>query len=210
MLKTEKFTFNQFAENTYIIFDDENKNAIIIDPGCSNSQEENQLSNFIENKKLNVKYLINTHCHIDHILGNSFVKEKYNPKFLIGKEDEFLLELMHQQAAMFNFKVKKSPMADEYLSEDLILPEFKIKFLKTPGHSPGEFCLNLYEEKICITGDVLFKEGIGRTDLWGGNYNQLIESIETKLLILENEVVILSGHGEFTTIGYEKENNPFL
>jgi glyoxylase-like metal-dependent hydrolase (beta-lactamase superfamily II) len=113
---------------------------------------------------------------------------------------------------MFGVEIKDPPKPDRYLSEVLVftLNQSEISFIFTPGHTPGEFCLYLEKEKILISGDVLFKEGIGRTDLWGGNYATLINSINTKLLILPSNVRVYPGHGEETTIGYEKVHNPFL
>jgi glyoxylase-like metal-dependent hydrolase (beta-lactamase superfamily II) len=212
MIKIEKFIFSPFSENTYLIWDDESKNTIVVDPGCSDREEENILERFIEEKKLSMKYLINTHCHIDHIFGCHFIKEKYYPRFLIPEKDLPLLQHAEKQAEMFGVEIKIPPQPDQYLSEELflILNKSKIEFLFTPGHTPGEFCIYLKAEKILVSGDVLFKESIGRTDLWGGNYDTLISSINTKLLILPEDVKVYPGHGEETTIGHEKYYNPFL
>jgi len=212
MIKLEKFTFNSFSENTYFIWDDETKEAIVVDPGCSDESEENILTEFISANELKLKYLINTHCHIDHIFGCNFIKEKYNPNFLIPEKDLPLLKNAAKQAEMFGIDIKTRSQPDQFITEDLTLKlnQSEIKFLFTPGHTPGEFCIYLNKEKILISGDVLFKESIGRTDLWGGNYDTLISSINTKLLTLPNDVKVFPSHGEETTIGYEKKNNPFL
>jgi len=212
MLKIKIFTFNLFSENTFILWDHETKEAAVIDPGTSSNEEEKILSNFISDEKLIVKYLINTHCHIDHILGCRFVKEKYKPVYFAPENDLPLLDHAQQQALMFNISLEDPPKPDEFISEqlELFLGKIKMNFLFTPGHTPGEFCVYLEKEKICIVGDVLFNESIGRTDLWGGDYNTLIKSIETKLLTLPDNVIIYSGHGDSSTIGYEKQNNPFL
>ena len=212
MLKIKIFTFNLFSENTFVLWDDETKEAAIIDPGTSSVEEEKILSNFISDEIIFVKYLINTHCHIDHILGCKFVKKKYKPVYFAPEKDLPLLEHAQQQALMFNISLDDPPKPDEFITEqlELFLGKVKMNFLFTPGHTPGEFCIYFEEEKICIVGDVLFKESIGRTDLWGGDYNTLLKSIETKLLTLPDDVVIYSGHGESSTIGYEKQNNPFL
>lgn len=174
--------------------------------------EENEIEIFVKSNNLNVKYLVNTHCHIDHILGNAFIKSNYNCEFYAPQLDIPLLEILPQQASMFGLSAPKSPLPQKYISEDLILSigEIEFKFLFTPGHSPGEFCVYFQDNKICFSGDVLFKESIGRTDLWGGNYQTLIKSISEKLLIMPNEVRLLPGHGEETTIGYEKLNNQFI
>jgi len=212
VIKLEKFTFNSFSENTYLIWDDETKEAIVVDPGCSDESEENILTEFISNNNLKVTYLINTHCHIDHIFGCKFIEEKYNTNFLIPEKDLLLLQNADRQAEQFGIEIKTPPQPDKFITEDLTLKlnQSEIKFLFTPGHTPGEFCIYLNKEKILISGDVLFKESIGRTDLWGGNYDTLISSINTKLLTLPNDVKVFPGHGEETTIGYEKKNNPFL
>jgi len=212
MVKIKVFTFNTFSENTIILWDEESNETAIIDPGTSSTDEENELSNFISSKNLNIKYLINTHCHIDHILGCKFIKEKYNPVYYAPEKDIPLLEHAQQQAQMFDIILDEPPKPDLLIDEatDIKLGSSNLKFLFTPGHTPGEFCIYLEKEKICITGDVLFNESIGRTDLWGGDYETLIRSIENKLLVLPDEVVIYPGHGGTSTIGYEKQNNPFL
>ena len=210
MLKIKIFTFNSFSENTFVIWDDDTKETAVIDPGTSSAEEEKILSNFISNEKLFVKFLINTHCHIDHILGCKYVKENFKPVYLAPEKDLPLLEHAQQQASMFNISLEEPPMPDEFITEqlELFLGKIKMNFLFTPGHTPGEFCIYFEEGKICIVGDVLFKESIGRTDLWGGDYYTLLKSIDAKLLKLPDNVVIY--HGDSSTIGYEKQNNPFL
>lgn len=212
MLKIKLFTFNMFSENTIIIWDDKSGDAAIVDPGTSSSTEENELLSFISSKDLRIKYLINTHCHIDHILGCSFVKEKFNPVYYAPELDLPLLDNAQQQAQMFDLDIDQPPIPDKLITEqtEIMIGESKLQFLFTPGHTPGEFCIYIEEEKICVTGDVLFKESIGRTDLWGGNYETLLNSIHEKLILLPDDVVIYPGHGEPSTIGYEKQNNPFL
>ncbi len=212
MLKIKLFTFNMFSENTIIIWDDESRDAAIVDPGTSSSTEENELLSFISSKDLRIKYLINTHCHIDHILGCSFVKEKFNPVYYAPELDLPLLDNAQHQAQMFDLDIDQPPIPDKLITEqtEIMIGESKLQFLFTPGHTPGEFCIYIGEEKICVTGDVLFKESIGRTDLWGGNYETLLNSIHEKLFLLPDDVVIYPGHGEPSTIGYEKQNNPFL
>lgn len=212
MLKIKLFTFNVFSENTIIIWDDKSGDAAIVDPGTSSSTEENELLSFISSKDLRIKYLINTHCHIDHILGCSFVKEKFNPVYYAPELDLPLLDNAQQQAQMFDLDIDQPPIPDKLITEqtEIMIGESKLQFLFTPGHTPGEFCIYIGEEKICVTGDVLFKESIGRTDLWGGNYETLLNSIHEKLFLLPDDVIIYPGHGEPSTIGYEKQNNPFL
>jgi glyoxylase-like metal-dependent hydrolase (beta-lactamase superfamily II) len=145
-------------------------------------------------------------------LGCSFVKEKYNPLYYIPEKDLPLFENAQKQAEMFGITMNKLPEIDKYLNEDeqLMLGDESFNNLFTPGHSPGEFCLYFEKSNFCITGDVLFRESIGRTDLYGGDYNTLINSIKTKLFTLPDDLVIYPGHGEDSTIGYEKLHNPFL
>ena len=212
MVKIKKFVFNPFNENTFIVWDDHSKECAVIDPGCSDEVEENELSEFIRNNDLIPKYLINTHCHLDHIWGCRFVKKKFNPEYLIPEDDLMLLKNAGTQADMYNVQFNEPPQPDNFLSEKLKLSlgESDLKLLFTPGHTPGEFCLYFPNENFCIVGDVLFRDGIGRTDLWGGDYNTLINSITSKLFSLDDDVVIYPGHGEESTIGRERAKNPFL
>lgn len=212
MLNINKFVFNPFFENTYLIWNTITYDALIIDPGCSNNEEENVLFDFIFSNKLNLKYLLNTHCHIDHILGVNSVLNKFNLKYFIPEKDLPLLQNSKEQAEMFGLLFREINTPIEFLSEELhfALGDEKLKCIFTPGHTPGEYCFYSETNKFCITGDVLFKQSIGRTDLWGGNYEKLIKSIKTKLLILPEDVIIYPGHGEKSTIGEEKKMNPFL
>jgi hydroxyacylglutathione hydrolase len=212
MMVLKKFTFNPFSENTYVIWDEETLEGMVVDPGCSDSSEEKTIKDFISERKIKVKYLIITHCHIDHILGCKFIKEKYSPIYLAPEDDLFLLKSANQQAAEFGVKIKSPPFPDEYLSEssEIILGNSRIKILFTPGHSPGEHCLYFEKEKFCITGDVLFQNSIGRTDLWAGDYSALLNSIKNKLLNLPDDIIIYPGHGDNSKIGIEKIENPFL
>ncbi len=212
MLVIKKFIFNPFSENTYIIWDEETNEGMIVDPGCSDDSEETVLVNFIDTRNIFIKYLTITHCHVDHILGCKFVKKKYSPFFLVPKDDLPLLEEAKTQASAFGLNIEIPPPPDDFLHEnsDICLGSTKVKIMSTPGHSPGEHCLYFEKEKFCVTGDVLFKNSIGRTDLWRGNYSILMESIKDKLLTLPDDVVIYPGHGESSEIGIEKNANPFL
>ncbi|HEY7751833.1 MAG TPA: MBL fold metallo-hydrolase [Ignavibacteriaceae bacterium] len=211
MIGIKVFTFNMFAENTIIIWDKETLDSAVVDPGNSDKVEDETLEKFISSSNLKVKFLINTHCHIDHILGCRFVKEKYKPVYLAPELDLPLLKYAQKQAETFNIEIENPPLPDKFISEeDIRIGNSTGKFIFTPGHTPGEFCIYFESDKICITGDVLFEEGIGRTDLWGGNYETLINSIRQKLFSLPDDVIIYPGHGETSTIGHEKSNNPFL
>ena len=212
MIQIKKFTFNLFSENTFVLWDDESLESAIVDPGCSDSSEENELENFITDNNLKVKYLINTHCHIDHILGCEFVKNKYNPTYYVPELDIPLLQNAKMQASFVGMDFSISILPDEYLTENknLYLGKSELSFLFTPGHTPGEFCIYINDIKTCISGDVLFFDSIGRTDLWGGNYDTLMKSINEKLLTLSDDTKIYPGHGESSSIGREKNLNPFL
>jgi hydroxyacylglutathione hydrolase len=212
LIKIKKFKFNLFSENTFVLWDVESKECAIVDPGCSDSSEENELESFIADNNLTVKYLINTHCHIDHILGCEFVKNKFNPIYYAPELDLPLLQNANMQASFVGMDFSISLKPEELLSENqkLFLGKSELNFLFTPGHTPGEFCVYIPQIKSCITGDVLFYDSIGRTDLWGGDYNVLIKSIDEKLLSLPDETIIYPGHGENSTIGREKKSNPFL
>jgi len=212
LIQIQKFTFNLFSENTFVLWDDESKECAIVDPGCSDLSEEQILESFIIENNLKTKYLINTHCHIDHILGCEFVKNKFNPIYLAPELDIPLIQNANMQASYVGMDFSISLLPDELLSEDknLVLGDLELTFLFTPGHTPGEFCIYIPSIRTCITGDVLFFDSIGRTDLWGGNYDVLIKSINEKLLSLPDETIIYPGHGESSTIGREKKLNPFL
>lgn len=212
MLKIQRFVFNYFHENTFLICDEKTKSAAVIDPGMFDDSEKKAFKSFVLQYELQLKYCINTHCHIDHVLGNSFIKKEYDTLLMIPKEDEFLLEMMVEQAEKFGIVVEPSPKPDFYIDDLTKLPlgDIESAFIRTPGHTPGEVCLYFEKEKVLFSGDVLFKESIGRTDLWGGDYNTLIHSIKTKLFTLPDEVNVYPGHESATSIGYEKLHNPFL
>jgi len=212
MIKFKKFVFNTFSENTFVVWDEQSGEAMIIDPGCGNKSEEEELSSFISKNNLIIKFMVNTHCHIDHIMGCNFVFDKYKPKYFIPKEDEPLLQNGKTQASLFGIELGALPEPGEYLTENTVLKLGKVQpiLFFTPGHSPGAYCFYFEEEKICFTGDVLFEGSIGRTDLWGADSKTLLNSIKTKLYTLPDDVKIYPGHGESSTIGDEKKYNPFI
>tara|TARA_B100001758_G_C18412100_1_gene616544 strand:- start:2260 stop:2898 length:639 start_codon:yes stop_codon:yes gene_type:complete len=206
------FTFNPFQENTYVAYD-ESKECIIIDPGCYNAQEEEELKRFINEEGLKPVKLINTHCHIDHILGNQFVSEEWDLELYIHKLDVKLVEKSSEIANIYGFKeYKKSPFPRHFLEDKdtLNFGNSNFEILFTPGHAPGHICLYNKEANIIISGDVIFQGSIGRTDLPGGDHKTLINSITTKLLPLADSTQIFCGHGPSTNLAYEKKNNPYL
>lgn len=205
------FTFNPFSENTYVLYGD-NKDCIIIDPGCSNEHEEQLLYSFIDEKQLNPSKLILTHAHIDHVLGVRFVTKKFNLKLAMHKNDLHVYESAGNIARMYGIPYNQGPEAEIIIDEkDVILIDgFTLSILHTPGHSPGSICLYSKENNFLIGGDVLFNGSIGRTDLPGGDFEILSHSIKTKLYCLPENTRVFSGHGESTTIGHEMHHNPFV
>jgi len=211
-MEIKQFVFSPFQENTYVAYTD-TLEAMIIDPGCYSTQEEKQLRMFIESKGLKVTHLINTHLHLDHAFGNSFVEETWNVKTEAHAGDAFWLKGMAGQCRMFGLELRNpAPDISKELQEgDVIgLGSETFEVLHVPGHSPGSIVLYNAKAHILFAGDVLFEGSIGRTDLQGGNYSQLIKGIQEKLLVLPDETIVYSGHGSTTTIGKEKVSNPFL
>ena len=211
MIYIESMTFNAFQENSYVVYND-HMEAIIFDPGCSNASEQSILSSFIERTKLNVVKLVNTHCHIDHVLGNKYVSEKYDVKLEAHENEKSVLESGVMISSMYGIHYDKSPEIHSFLNEgdEFYLGSEPFLLLLCPGHSPGSLCFYHAESKILIGGDVLFQNSIGRTDLPGGDYNTLINVIKEKLFKLPDDTIVYSGHGPSTTIGFEKKTNPFL
>jgi len=211
MAKVVSFTFNPFQENTYVVYDDI-KECIIFDPGCSNVGEKQELVDFLEQNELTPVRLINTHCHLDHIFGNQFIAEKYNLNLEIHLGELPVLEHAPQSAAMFGISVDPSPKPTQFIEDgdQISFGNTRLKAILTPGHSPASLSFYCEEDKFIIAGDVLFHGSIGRTDLPGGDYDTLINSIRTQLFVLPDEVKVYPGHMQATTIGFEKKFNPFL
>ncbi len=211
MLKIKTFTFNAFQENTYVIWDD-TLEAAIIDPGNSNSSENNTLKTFITEQKLQLKRLLLTHAHIDHVMGNRFIFEQYGLLPEVHQSDTYFIQTMSATAQLYGINCELSPNPEKFLTEGDVVTLGKTSFrcIHTPGHSPGSISFYFEKQKILFGGDVLFYGSIGRTDLPMGNFDTLINSIKSKLFVLGDDVRVYSGHGPSTTIGFEKENNPFL
>ena len=211
-MKIKIFPFNQFLENTIVLSDSTNE-CIIIDPGCYNNEEKQILENYIIANNLKPVKLINTHCHIDHILGNNFVSSNWDIDLEINKNDLNLLNESNQIAKIYGFvNYENSPNPKKFLNEGDIVNfgNSELKVIFTPGHAPGHISLYSAKDNFIISGDVIFKNSIGRTDLAGGNFNILIETINNKILSLDDNVIIYCGHGPITTVGDERKNNPFL
>lgn len=211
MIHVQKFTFNPFQENTYILYNDD-KQAIIIDPGMYDLAEQNIFFNFIDKNQLQPVLLLNTHTHLDHIFGNEAVLNKYDIQYGFHKEDTPVFNAAVSAAIYYGVDLKKPRNPDFYIEENksILLGDDRIDVLFTPGHSPGSVSFYVAKQHLILVGDVLFQMSIGRTDLPGGNYETLIQSIHTQLISLPPHTIVYSGHGPETTIGLEKMNNPFL
>jgi len=206
-MKVETITVGPIEENCSVIFCEEHRSAIIVDPGDSGRR----IADYIEKNNLIPKLIIATHCHSDHTGGIATVKEHFNIPFLCHEDDVWMLTDREQVTTAEYLGIKPPPMNDATLidGESIDLCEdFVLKVLHTPGHTPGGICL--YSEGMLISGDTLFENSIGRSDLTGGNHHQLLKSIKEKLLHLPGETIVYPGHGENTTIDSEKRNNPFL
>lgn len=211
MLNVVFFTFNPFEENTYII-SNEHKQCWIVDPGMFDDNEVATVKNYINSNGLQPQGIINTHAHIDHILGVQELVNTYNIPFGIHHDELPILQRAEATAAMFGFRLKDAPQQSHFISEKetLKLGDDTLQVFLTPGHSPGSISFYYEPGKWVIAGDVLFNGSIGRTDLPGGDFNTLISSIKTHLFTLPNDTQVLSGHGPATTIGDEQRDNPFL
>jgi glyoxylase-like metal-dependent hydrolase (beta-lactamase superfamily II) len=210
-MNIKTFTVNGFAVNSFILYDD-SKECLLIDPGYYEQKEKDSLIRFISENKLQPVKALNTHCHVDHILGNKFVCEHYRIPLSAHQEDEFLLQRASQMGEIFGFQGVSSPPVDDYLKQgDTVrFGNSEIEVIHTPGHSPGSISFYNEQDEFVIAGDVLFAGSIGRTDLPRGNYKTLISSIVERLMVLPAETVVFPGHGPSTTIKHEHDTNPFL
>ena len=207
-----KFVFNPIQENTYIVWD-ESKECIIIDAGNMSAREDKGLAEFIEEQGLKPVLAVNTHCHFDHILGVEFVRSTYGAKFAASSADNAIMLGAKEHCAMFGLEVGELPQTidiDLASTEEIHFGNTTLRVTPTPGHTPG--CVSLYHEesKSLFTGDTLFRESIGRTDLPGGDYPTIMRSILKQILPLGDEVTIYPGHGDKSTIGHESLYNPFV
>lgn len=207
-----KFVFNPIQENTYIVWD-ETKECVVIDAGNASAREDRILSDFIKEQGLKPVMAINTHCHFDHILGVEYVRETYGAKFAASSADNAIMLGSKQHCAMFGLEVGELPTTidiDLASTEEIHFGNTLLRVIPTPGHTPGGVSLLHEESKSLFTGDTLFRECIGRTDLPGGDYPTIMQSIIKKILPLGDEVVIYPGHGDKSNIGHESLYNPFV
>ncbi|WP_257667382.1 MBL fold metallo-hydrolase [Parapedobacter tibetensis] len=211
MIHIKSFVCNPYQENTYLLYDDTGATAII-DPGMYGEREEKEVKGFIDAEGLSPELLLNTHCHVDHVLGNSYIFEEYGlmPQFHEG-ELPLLIEVQNY-APQMGIRYEVSPIAEFFLPAigSVAFGQNKLTLIFAPGHSPAHLCFYSPENGFLIGGDVLFRNSIGRTDLPGGNHQQLLDSIARSLYMLPDDTVVYPGHGPETTIGYEKRTNPFI
>lgn len=211
MITVKTFVFNPFQENTYVLYDQSGE-CIVIDAGNFMPEEDEQLRRFFREKSLNPVHLINTHGHIDHIFGNSWFLAEFGLKTEVHRSDEPLIRGAREHGHLFGIDMDTPPAVGKCI-EDGDLIEFgnsSLRSIHIPGHSPGSLVFYSKEQAFVVVGDVLFQGSIGRTDLPGGNYTTLINGISDKLLTLNDEVVVFTGHGSDTTIGNERRYNPFF
>lgn len=213
-MKIRTFQLNMFGVNTYVVWDETTREAAIVDPGMITDADNAQIDSFIRAEDLKLKYLINTHLHIDHVFGNSYIELTYGLVTSANTEDKFLSDAVKVQARMFNLPdslVESLSITNNLNDGDkLYLGNEEIDILAVPGHSPGSIALYMPSIDSVITGDALFQNSIGRTDLPRGNHATLIKSITEKLLTLPGKTIVYPGHGPKTTIEYESKYNPFI
>ena len=211
MINIQQFTLNAFMVNSYLLWD-ETLEAILIDAACSDRKEEEQISETIRKNNLKLIRNLNTHCHIDHVVGNEFIASTYgiNPEY--HQKSGLFFHTIKEIGSSYGFNINKIPEPRRFLEDGEIITWGKssLQVLYTPGHADGSVCFYNAAEGFVITGDVLFKDTIGRTDLPSGDFDQLMTSIKTRLFTLPDDTVVYPGHGPETSIGYEKVNNPFI
>jgi glyoxylase-like metal-dependent hydrolase (beta-lactamase superfamily II) len=211
MLEVTYFTFSPFAENTYLLTDSNTRKTVVIDAGCYQPQEEAELKAHIESRGLEIVALWHTHCHLDHVFGAEFVRKTWRVEAYAHPLEAKQMEAFPTAAQMYGIPNIKPSRIDKLLPEsgELHLGNSRVEILYVPGHSPGHLAFYAPKEGFCISGDVLFRGSVGRTDLPFGNASTLMLSIHNKIFKLPDETVIYSGHGQPTTVGHEKRTNPF-
>ncbi|HOY31951.1 MAG TPA: MBL fold metallo-hydrolase [Bacteroidales bacterium] len=211
MLTIKTFQFNAFGVNTYVLAN-QNNECVIIDPGCYTPAEQKSFDVFLETSKLKIEKLLITHCHVDHILGVAHLEDKFGVGAWIHPAGKEFLRASVGYASVFGFDLKRIITPAGYINEgeQISLCSDTIDILYTPGHAEGSVCFVNHAQKIVFSGDVLFNDGIGRTDLPTGDYDLLISSIKNKLMTLDDDYTVYPGHGPATTIRNEKKNNMFL
>lgn len=213
MVKIKTFVFNPVQENTYLIWDEVSKEAILIDCGALYAEERESLKSFVESELLHVKYILNTHLHFDHTFGVNFAVQTFGTSLGGNKADAYLLGNASLSAARFGIRVDEPAPKIGFEVEEGMTFKFgnnDLVAIHVPGHTPGHMVYYAKSAEALFTGDVLFSGSIGRTDLPGGDHHQLISSIREKVLPLPEQTVVYPGHSETTTIGREKRENMYL
>jgi glyoxylase-like metal-dependent hydrolase (beta-lactamase superfamily II) len=210
-MKIYKLVFSPIEVNTYILVDDSGDCAII-DCGCYDRTEFEELTTFIEEKGIKPVLLLNTHSHLDHVFGNKFILEKYGLRTYASELDEMNRKSAPQHAMMFGLSMEEPPAPEVFISDNQVITFGSVKLvsLLVPGHTTGSIAFYSEADKCVFTGDALFAGSIGRTDLPGGNYEALINSIRNKLFVLPPATVVYPGHGQKTTIENEIKTNPYF
>ena len=212
-MKVRTFVCNMLHENCYVVYDEASREAAIIDPGFYWDNEQQVLTHFIDAQQLQVKYLLCTHLHFDHIFGTTFVEDTYGVKLSASLSDNMWIDNFTSTVARFGIRPNGYPRPVTHPLHDgdiLSLGESTLQCIATPGHSAGGLCFYDQADKLLFSGDTLFQSSIGRTDFADGDYAQLIRSIQEKLLTLPPETVVFPGHGDTTTIGNEMSYNPYI
>lgn len=208
----QHFTFNHFEVNCSVVFD-QTKECVLVDVCCQTDRERQQLLNFINENELKIKHILLTHAHIDHICGAGWATKEFNLPLEMHKDGDKLMRIIEAQAEMMGFNIEGlNYISIKYMSKEDIIKygNSELIVFETPGHCAGSLCFYNKKENFVITGDVLFANSIGRNDLPTGNFDYLMKSIKENLFTLPNNTTCICGHGPTTTIGYEKENNPFI
>ncbi len=211
MISVTSFTFSPIAENTYVLHSADGQ-AAIIDPGCYTQAERERLAGFVDEHNLEVTMLLQTHCHLDHVFGTKWVAEKWGLLPHMHRNEEQVFKFAPISGQMWGLPFDPYEGDTIWLNEgdSLALGDGELQVLFAPGHAPGHVCFYNAADGYVVGGDVLFAGSIGRTDLPGGNFDVLIESIKTQLLTLPDDTIVYSGHGPATTVGHERKTNPFL
>ena len=209
MIGIKQFSFNPFGENTYIVYDDDSRDAIVVDPGMTSPQEQQRFDSYISDNRLKIRQIVNTHLHLDHCFGDNYVRDKYGVKVSAP-----LGEHLPQQAEAFGIVAPDMrpvhidiPLAD---GDNVALGKYSLEVIHIPGHSAGSIAIYSPDYNFVLSGDALFRGSIGRTDLPGGNHSQLVQSIRTRLLTLPAATEVHAGHDRPTTIGAEARTNPYI
>ena len=211
MIQIKKFVFNPFQVNTFVLYD-ETMDCVIIDPGCSDEAESQELMDFIKEEGLKPVRMLLTHTHVDHVMGINMLEEMLGIKAEAHEAGLVFLDHTISTAATYGISIDKNPSVVNYIKEgdEITFGKSKLDVLYTPGHADGSVCFLSKKDGFVIVGDVLFQMSIGRTDFPTGDYDLLKQNIFEKLFTLPDDTVVYSGHGPETSIGFEKSNNPFL